>query len=115
MVIPVPVLRKVVLVAQQVVIPALVPWAVLLAAQQVVIPVPVLRKVVLVAQQVVIPALVPRAVLLAAQQAAILAQVLQVVQLAVIPVLVIRGVRYLLLLHLVERVPGPVTVMVKVL
>ncbi|MGT6414358.1 hypothetical protein ACRW59_25320, partial [Escherichia coli] len=51
----------------------------------------------------------------AQQQAAILAQVLQVVQLAVIPVLVIRGVRYLLLLHLVERVPGPVTVMVKVL
>ncbi|MDZ8745008.1 hypothetical protein SNC62_00825, partial [Escherichia coli] len=49
----------------------------------------------------------------AQQQVVILAQVLQVVQRVVIPVLVIRGVRYLLLLHLVERVPGPVTVMVK--
>ncbi|MGT5575578.1 hypothetical protein ACRWEJ_26510, partial [Escherichia coli] len=73
----------------------------------------VLRKVVLVAQQVVIPALVPRAVLLAAQQVVIPAPVPRVVQRVVIPVPVIRGVRYLLLLHLVERVPGPVTVMAR--
>ncbi|MGT6414428.1 hypothetical protein ACRW59_25715, partial [Escherichia coli] len=51
----------------------------------------------------------------AQQQVVILAQVLQVVQRVVIPVPVIRGIRYLLLLRLVERVPGPVTVMVKVL
>ncbi|WP_260223890.1 hypothetical protein, partial [Escherichia coli] len=68
-----------------------------------------------VAQQVVIPALVPRAVLLAAQQVVIPAPVPRVVQRVVIPVPVIRAVRYLLLLRLVERVPGPVTVMVKVL
>ncbi|MGT5575526.1 hypothetical protein ACRWTA_24940, partial [Escherichia coli] len=82
---------------------ALEQWKAALAVQQVVIPALEQWKAALAVQQV------------AQQQAAILAQVLQVVQLAVIPVLVIRGVRYLLLLHLVERVPGPVTVMVKVL
>ncbi|MCH6246129.1 hypothetical protein MMU60_25640, partial [Escherichia coli] len=79
-----------------------------------------LRKAALAVRLAVIPALELRKAVLAVQlvaqqQVVILAQVLQVVQRVVIPVLVIRGVRYLLLLHLVERVPGPVTVMVKVL
>ncbi|MGT5575604.1 hypothetical protein ACRW7O_25870, partial [Escherichia coli] len=61
-----------------------------------------LRKAALAVRLAVIPALELRKAVLA-------------VQLVVIPVPVIRGIRYLLLLHLVERVPGPVTVMVKVL
>ncbi|MDZ8825775.1 hypothetical protein SNB82_01305, partial [Escherichia coli] len=84
-------LRKAALAVRLAVIPALELWKAVLAVQ-------------LVAQQQV-----------AQQQVVILAQVLQVVQRVVIPVPVIRGIRYLLLLRLVERVPGPVTVMVKVL
>ncbi|WP_337082439.1 hypothetical protein, partial [Escherichia coli] len=74
-----------------------------------------LRKAALAVRLAVIPALELRKAVLAVQLVVILAQVLQVVQRVVIPVPVIRGIRYLLLLHLVERVPGPVTVMVKVL
>ncbi|MDZ8440450.1 hypothetical protein SNB42_01855, partial [Escherichia coli] len=68
--------------AQQAAILALEQWKAALAVQQVVIPALEQWKAALAVQQV------------AQQQAAILAQVLQVVQLAVIPVLVIRGVRY---------------------
>ncbi|MGT5575587.1 hypothetical protein ACRWEJ_26580, partial [Escherichia coli] len=84
-------LRKAALAVRLAVIPALELWKAVLAVQLV-------AQQQVAQQQVVIPALVPR-----------------VVQRVVIPVPVIRGIRYLLLLHLVERVPGPVTVMVKVL